>query len=132
MWFPTVLSFVAAAIAYVIDPSLANDKVYLVLVMLGVFWALTLANFFGMKWTLRLNNPAVIIGTLIPAAVLIATRHLLAGRRASTTRSRSMRSKLAAEPEQRQQPGVLRRCGARLRGHRDGGLPRQGDEQPQA
>jgi glutamate:GABA antiporter len=72
VWFPTVLSFVAAAIAYVIEPHLANEKVYLVIVMLAVFWGLTLANFFGMKWTLRLNNPAVIIGTLIPAAVLIA------------------------------------------------------------
>lgn len=71
VWFPTVLSFVAAAIAYVIDPSAANDKVYLVVVMLVIFWALTLANFFGMRWALRLNNPAVVIGTLIPAAVLI-------------------------------------------------------------
>jgi putative glutamate/gamma-aminobutyrate antiporter len=72
VWFPTVLSFVAAAIAYVIEPKLANEKVYLVIVMLAVFWALTLANFFGMKWTLRLNNPAVIVGTLIPAAILMA------------------------------------------------------------
>jgi glutamate:GABA antiporter len=71
VWFPTVLSFVAAAIAYVIEPHLANEKLYLVIVMLAVFWGLTLANFFGMKWTLRLNNPAVIIGTLIPAAILI-------------------------------------------------------------
>jgi amino acid transporter len=71
VWFPTVLSFVAAAIAYVIEPKLANEKVYLVIVMLAVFWALTLANFFGMKWTLRLNNPAVIIGTLLPAAILM-------------------------------------------------------------
>jgi len=40
-WFPTVLSFVAAAIAYVIEPNLANEKVYLVIVMLAVFWGLT-------------------------------------------------------------------------------------------
>jgi putative glutamate/gamma-aminobutyrate antiporter len=71
VWFPTVLSFVAASAAYVFDPNLANHKVYLVIVMLGVFWALTFANFFGMRWTIRLNNPGVIIGTLVPAAVLI-------------------------------------------------------------
>jgi putative glutamate/gamma-aminobutyrate antiporter len=71
VWFPTVLSFVAAAIAYVIDPSLATHKLYLVIVMLSVFWALTIANFFGMKSIMRLNNTAVIVGTLIPAAVLI-------------------------------------------------------------
>jgi glutamate:GABA antiporter len=71
VWFPTVLSFVAATLAYVIDPSLATDKLYLVIAMLTIFWSLTLANFFGMKWTARLNNPGVIAGTLLPAAVLI-------------------------------------------------------------
>ncbi|MGA3362750.1 MAG: amino acid permease [Solirubrobacteraceae bacterium] len=72
VWFPTVLSFVAAAVAYVVEPRLANEQVYLVIVMLAVFWGLTLLNFFGEKWIMRMNNPAVIIGTLIPAAVLIA------------------------------------------------------------
>ena len=71
VWFPTVLSFVAASAAYVFDPSLADHKVYLVIVMLGVFWGLTLLNFLGLRWTLRLNNPGVIIGTLIPVVVLI-------------------------------------------------------------
>ena len=71
VWFPTVLSFVAASAAYVFDPSLANHKVYLVVVMLGVFWGLTLLNFLGMRWSMRLNNPGVLIGTLVPCAVLI-------------------------------------------------------------
>ncbi|MDT7575519.1 MAG: glutamate:GABA antiporter [Pseudonocardiales bacterium] len=71
VWFPTVLSFVAATLAYVIDPSLADNKLYLVIVMLAIFWALTLANFFGMRWTARLNNPGVLAGTLLPAVVLI-------------------------------------------------------------
>jgi len=70
-YFPTVLAFCAATFAYVIDPSLANDKLYLVIAMLTIFWALTLANFFGMKWSARLNNPAVLFGTLLPALVLI-------------------------------------------------------------
>ena len=75
VWFPTVLSFVAATLAYVIDPSLASDKLYLVIAMLTIFWGLTLANFFGMKWTARLNNPGVIAGTLLLVGV-----HQLAGR----------------------------------------------------
>lgn len=72
VWFPTVLSFVAATLAYAFDPGLASNKLYLVIVMLAVFWGLTLANFFGMKWTARLNNPGVLFGTLLPAIVLIA------------------------------------------------------------
>ena len=68
VWFPTVLSFVAATIAYMFEPSLANNKWYLVIIMLVVFWGMTLANFFGLKNILRFNNVAVVIGTLIPIA----------------------------------------------------------------
>lgn len=71
VWFPTVLSFVAATLAYVINPSLASNKLYLVVVMLVVFWGLTLANFFGLQSILKLNNIALFIGTLFPAALLI-------------------------------------------------------------
>jgi putative glutamate/gamma-aminobutyrate antiporter len=82
VWFPTVLSFVAATLAYVIDPSLADNKLYLVIAMLTIFWAVTLANFFGMRWTSRINSIGVIAGTLFPAAVLIGlgAYWLLAGR----------------------------------------------------
>jgi amino acid transporter len=72
VWFPTVLSFISATIAYMFDPALADNKVYLVVVMLAVFWALTLANFFGLKRIVRFNNVAVIAGTLFPVVVLIA------------------------------------------------------------
>ncbi len=71
VWFPTVLSFVAATLAYIFDPALADNKVYLVVIMLVVFWGLTLANFFGLKAILRMNNIALIVGTLFPAALLI-------------------------------------------------------------
>ena len=82
VWFPTVLSFVAATLAYMFDPSLAENKLYLVVIMLVVFWALTLANFFGLKDILRFNNLAVIVGTLLPAALLIGLGlyWLIAGR----------------------------------------------------
>jgi amino acid transporter len=83
VWFPTVLSFVAATLAYIFEPSLANNKLYLVIVMLIVFWALTLANFFDLKQILRLNNVTLVIGTLFPAALLIGlgTYWLVDGRR---------------------------------------------------
>jgi len=70
-YFPTVLAFCAATFAYVIQPGLANDKTYLVIAMLTIFWGLTAANFFGMRWSARLDNPGVILGTILPAAVLI-------------------------------------------------------------
>jgi glutamate:GABA antiporter len=72
VWFPTVLAFVAATIAYIFASRLSNNKVYLVLVMLAVFWGMTLINFLGLKRASLLNNIGVVIGTLLPAAVLIA------------------------------------------------------------
>ena len=81
-WFPVVLSFFAATVAYVFAPSLAEDNTYVVLMVVGVLWTLTLANFLGTKWTLRLNNPSVVIGTLVPCAVLmvLAVYWLASGR----------------------------------------------------
>ena len=49
VWFPTVLSFIAATIAYIFDPSLAGNKTFILLVVLGIYWLATLANLMGMK-----------------------------------------------------------------------------------
>ncbi|OQY51038.1 MAG: hypothetical protein B6240_00530 [Desulfobacteraceae bacterium 4572_87] len=49
VWFPTVLSFIAATIAYIFDPSLANNKLFILLVVLGIYWLATFANLMGMK-----------------------------------------------------------------------------------
>ena len=129
VWFPPVLSFVAATLAYAFDPGLASNKLYLVIVMLAVFWGLTLANFFGMKWTARLNNPGVLFGN--PAASDRANR---AGRLLVLVRAHARdpvpRQQAGTESRQRQPPGVLRRGAVGVRWHRDGWLSRKGDSQP--
>ena len=53
-----MLSFVAATLAYVFDPSLANDKLYLVIVMLIDLLGADARELLRYEWTLRLNNPA--------------------------------------------------------------------------
>lgn len=74
-WFPTVLSFIAAAMFYMFDPRLANNKVWLVIVMLAVFWAVTLGNFFGVKVSAALSGIGTWIGNIVPGVLLL----LLAG-----------------------------------------------------
>ena len=39
VWYPTILSFIAGVIAYMVNPELANNKLYLVSVILVVFGA---------------------------------------------------------------------------------------------
>ena len=38
VWYPTILSFIAGTAAYLVDPVLAENKTYLISVILIVFW----------------------------------------------------------------------------------------------
>ncbi len=70
-WFPTALAFIAAALAYVFNPALAQNKFFVLAVVLVVFWAATLANLRGMKVSGMISSVGAIIGTLIPGALVI-------------------------------------------------------------
>lgn len=72
IWYPTVLSFIAATFAYAFNPALAQNKLYMVLVILGVFWVATLINFRGMKISGLISTVSVILGTLITGGFMIA------------------------------------------------------------
>ncbi|MCF8041603.1 MAG: amino acid permease [Desulfarculaceae bacterium] len=71
VWFPTVLSFVAATIAYAVAPSLDENKFFMVTVMLVVYWGATFINFFGMKASGLISSIGTIAGTIIPGSLLI-------------------------------------------------------------
>jgi glutamate:GABA antiporter len=71
VWFPTVLSFLSATLAYTITPSLANDKVYLFSTMLGIFWIVTLVNFMGDRWSGAISTLGTILGSIIPGVLII-------------------------------------------------------------
>jgi putative glutamate/gamma-aminobutyrate antiporter len=70
-WFPTVLSFTAASLAYAIDPALASNKLFLVGVMLTVFWGATLAAFRGVGATALIGSIGTILGAIVPAILVI-------------------------------------------------------------
>jgi putative glutamate/gamma-aminobutyrate antiporter len=76
IWFPTVLIFSAAALAYVwwptsFDVALANNKIYTIIVVLAVFWFVTLYSFRGTAASARLSSLGGLLGTIIPGAILI-------------------------------------------------------------
>ena len=72
IWYPTVLSFIAAAIAYVIDPTLLENTLYMVTTILIIFWGATFANLFGMKASGWISTIGVVLGTFVPATIIIA------------------------------------------------------------
>lgn len=71
VWYPTILSFIAGVIAYLINPSLATNKIYIISTILSVFWLLTFINLFGIKVSAKVNSIAGLIGTIIPLSLLI-------------------------------------------------------------
>ena len=72
VWFPTILSFIAGIIAYLINPDLAQNKIYLVTVILASFWFLTLINLKGIHVSANFVSFCTIIGMVIPMALIIS------------------------------------------------------------
>lgn len=70
-WYPTILSFIAATIAYIFDPALASNNLYTMSVVLITFWAATIANLFGMRASGWISSTSVVLGTFIPGGLLI-------------------------------------------------------------
>ena len=71
VWYPTILSFIAGTIAYLINPELAHNKYYLISVILIIFWSLTLISLFGLKASARVAGFCAVVGMIIPMGFII-------------------------------------------------------------
>ncbi|MFA5108470.1 MAG: amino acid permease [Candidatus Micrarchaeia archaeon] len=69
--FISVLTFIAATLAYLFNPALAENKLFEFLIIVLIWWGFTILNFKGMKTYSKISSISVVIGTFIPAAVLI-------------------------------------------------------------
>lgn len=70
VWYPTILAFIAATLAYLVAPQLANNKFYLLGTTITLFWVFTLVNCFGMKLSSLVSILGALIGTLLPMVVI--------------------------------------------------------------
>ena len=76
IWFPTVLIYCAATLAYIwwpqsFDKALASNKLYTIVVLLAVYWFVTIFSFRGIGASSRLSSLGGLFGTIIPGAILI-------------------------------------------------------------
>lgn len=72
VWYPTQLSFIAAALAFVfLDPSLSSSGFFTAVVILVLYWGSTLIALRGGNLFAKLGSWGGILGTLLPAALLI-------------------------------------------------------------
>jgi len=71
-WYPTVLAFAAGALAYLFGkPELFSNPFYNIIVILVIYWGSTLINLRGMQASGFLSSTGVILGTILPAALII-------------------------------------------------------------
>ena len=72
-YYPALLAYVASTLAYVInDPGLAGNGVYNAVVIIVLFWGGVLVTSRGPALVARLGSGGTLLGTLIPAAILVA------------------------------------------------------------
>lgn len=71
-WYPTIMSFIGATLAYCFDPSLVNNKVYMIAIVFVLFWGATLVNFLGMHASHLMNTISAILGTLLPMLLIMS------------------------------------------------------------
>lgn len=71
VWFPTILSFIAASISYLVAPQLIDSKAYMLAMIVGLFSIATITNCFGIKVSSRITNIGTIVGTIIPMVFII-------------------------------------------------------------
>ena len=76
IWYPTVLTFGAVSIAFigtntVADEALASNRLFTLIVVLAIYWVATFIALRGLGWVGKVSKWGGMIGTIIPAALLI-------------------------------------------------------------
>ncbi len=71
VWFPTILSFIAGTAVYFIAPDLADNKYYLVGVILAIFWFLTIVGSRGIHMSTKITSFSAVVGIIIPIILII-------------------------------------------------------------
>jgi amino acid transporter len=70
-YYPSLLTFIAVTLSYVVNPNLQNNKLYVALVILIVYWGVTLLNLRGTRVSKWLSDMSGTLGTILPGLVLI-------------------------------------------------------------
>ena len=71
VWFPSLLSFIAATIAYIFAPSLSDNKFFILSVVLVVFWVFTLANCRDMKTSGWISTAGVVCSFMVAGFIIL-------------------------------------------------------------
>ena len=76
IWYPTVLTFGAVSFAFIgldgaSDAALASNKLFTLVTVLAIYWIATFIALKGLNWVGKISKWGGMIGTIIPAGLLI-------------------------------------------------------------
>ena len=76
IWYPTVLTFGAVSFAFIglndaSDAVLASNRIFTLVTVLAIYWAATFIALKGLGWVGKISKWGGLIGTIIPAGLLI-------------------------------------------------------------
>ncbi|MFD9886859.1 APC family permease [Streptomyces alboflavus] len=71
-YYPSLLAYVASTFAYVVHPSLAEDGLYVAIVIVVIYWTGVWVTSRGTKTVAGLSSLGLVVGTLVPGVVLVA------------------------------------------------------------
>jgi len=69
--FVTILAFVAGVLAYIFNPALADNKLFIFLIIIVVWWSVTFVDFHGLKTSSWISSIFLIFGVFLPMTILI-------------------------------------------------------------
>jgi amino acid transporter len=69
--FVTILAFIAGVLAYIFDPALADNKLFIFLIIILVWWGVTFVDFRGLKTSSLISSIFLIFGVFLPMTILI-------------------------------------------------------------
>lgn len=66
LWYPSVFSLIAANFAYLFNPALAQNKTFVMLFGLILFWIFTALNCMGIRFSSRVSIWCSVLGIIMP------------------------------------------------------------------
>lgn len=70
VWYPTIVALISGTAAYLFNPDFEENKIYMAVSVIVIFWIATLVNLFGMKISSLVSTIGACIGTLLPMLVI--------------------------------------------------------------
>lgn len=71
VYYPALISFIAGTLAYIINPTLSDNTIYTLGMVLTIFWITTLLNLTGMRISSWISSFGSLTGTVLPGGLII-------------------------------------------------------------